>query len=126
MKPLILATLLLAALPAVARAQAAAPTDRFGWDQPNTTLVVAQGYRYEVEIDGAAPIVVVATCAGTTTISCTAPIPAVTPSTHVARLRAVDAPAGGTAIPGGWSAPFTFQMRATPGAPVNIRIVPAS
>lgn len=101
----------------------AAPTDRFAWDIPDAAAV-AQGYRWELEIDGATtPVVLVTTCTGAPT-ACTAPIPALTPSQHSVRLRAVDAPAGATAIVGPWSDLFTFRMRATPGRATNITIRP--
>lgn len=114
--------LFLLALASTAFAQApAAPTDRFAWDMPDPAAT-AQGYRWELEIDGnSTPVVLTATCAGAPTV-CTAPIPAVTPSQHSVRLRAVDAPTGATPIVSPWSDPFTFRMRATPGKPTNITI----
>jgi hypothetical protein len=113
------------ALPVLASAQAA-PTDRFAWDQAAASLALAQGYRYDLELDAvllAAPLVT--TCTGAVSpYVCSAPIPAVTPSAHTARVRAVDAPVGGTAIVGLFSAPFSFTMRATPAQVTGLRIVP--
>jgi len=118
----ILFTLMVTFLPAFVYAQAV-PTDRFAWSMPHTAPV-AQVFQYEIEIDGAvlvAPLVVTCTGAATPT-ECSAAIPAVTPSQHVARIRATD-----TATPpivGPWSDPFTFVMRATPGKPEALRIIP--
>lgn len=105
-------------------AQAAAPTDKFEWQQPASSLAQASAYRYDLEIDGAAPVVLAAvTCAGAATpFTCSASIPAVTPSSHTARVRAVDV--NGTAIVGPWSDPLTFTMRATPAKPASLTIKP--
>ncbi len=105
--------------------QAAAPTDRFAWEIAAGALGQAQAYRYDLEIDGGAPVIVVATCAGASSpFTCSAAIPPITPASHVARVRAVDV--NGTALVGPWSDPFSFQMRAVPSAPVNLRIVPGT
>lgn len=112
---------------APALAQQASPTDKFTWDQVGANLAQVQGYRYEVEMDGGAPATVTTTCTGTASpFTCSAPIPAVTPASHTARIRAVDISVPATPMAGGFSLPFTFTMRAVPGVPLNIRIVPGS
>jgi hypothetical protein len=105
--------------------QPAAPTDRFAWDQEASSLAVASAYRYDVEIDSGAPVVLVSTCTGVASpFVCSAAIPAVTPTTHVARVRAVDP--SPTPIVSAWSAPLTFTMRATPATPAGLRIIPGA
>lgn len=103
---------------------AASPTDKFAWNIDAQSLAVAQSYAYEVELDGVVlPTALVTTCSGATApYDCAAPIPAVTPSTHTARVRAVDA--SGTPLMGPFSDMLTFTMRAVPAKPGNLRIVP--
>lgn len=120
----LLFTLLFILLPTFVFAQAS-PTDRFVWSMPHTAPV-AQAFRYDIEIDAAVlPTPLVVTCTGAATpTECSAPIPAVTPSSHVARIRATD-----TTVPpitGPWSDPFTFTMRVVPGKPGPIRIAPGT
>jgi len=125
MKKLLFVFILLL-VPAAAFAQAA-PTDRFQWVQVAPTLAVASAYRYEVGLDAdPGTTVLTATCVGATSpFTCSASIPAVTPTTHTARVRAVDT-SGPTAITGPFSDPLTFTMRATPAKATGLIIVPGS
>src|SRR5262245_38808572 len=97
-----LLSVMFALIPVLASAQAA-PTDKFAWNIDAPSLATAQGYRYDLELDNVlqtAPLV--ATCENPATpFLCKAPIPAVTPTTHTARVRAVDT-SGATPIPGPW------------------------
>ena len=104
----------------------ASPSDKFAWDQAAPSLAVAQAYGYALDLDGVVqPTRLTATCAGATSpYQCSAPIPAVTPSAHVARVRAVDT--NGTAIVGPFSDPLSFTMRATPAKPGNLTITPGT
>lgn len=121
MKTLLIAFALLL-LPAFAQAQAA-PTDRFTWTMAHPSTV-AQTFRYDVEIDTVVqPAPLVTTCTGATPATCTASIPAVTPSQHIARVRGVDI-SGPTPIVGEWSDLITFTMRATPSKPGGFGITP--
>lgn len=134
MKTLIRSLLVLAALsaPSLTFAQAAKPTDKFSWTQDDgVTANAAATYRYEVEIDSkplADPLVGVVCTGAARPWTCTAPIPAVTPSSHTVRLRAVD-----QSLPdvinwlfSEWSDPYVFIMRATPAKPANVRVVPGA
>lgn len=102
----------------------AAPTDRFAWDMAAPSLAEANGYRYDVEMDAVVlPTPLVATCTGAVSpFLCRTSIPAVTPTTHTARVRAVDTT--GTPILGPFSDPVTFTMRATPAKPSGLTVVP--
>ena len=109
----------------IAYAQAARPTDKFAWDQAESNLITAQGFRYELELDNTVlPTPLVTTCTGTTSpFQCLAPIPPITPSKHIARVRAVDMSVPDQPLAGEWSDPLEFNMRATPNKPGNLRIV---
>ena len=108
-----------------AYAQAARPTDKFQWSIDAPSLAAAQGYRYELELDTVLlPTPLVTTCTGATTpYTCTAPIPPITPSNHVARVRAVDI-TDSLPLVGEWSDSLAFSMRATPAKPGRPTIVP--
>jgi hypothetical protein len=125
--PLSLLVLLAGAVPAFAQVSTR-PTDAFAWDQDGPSQVVVQAYRYELELDGVvATTPLMATCSGLVMpFLCTAPIPAVTPTTHAIRLRAVDVSVPATPIAGGWSDVFSFLMRAIPATPRAVRIVPGA
>lgn len=122
MRFIVLLTMLL--MPIELFAQAAAPTDKFEFNMEAPSLAAANGYRYDVEMDTVVlPTPLVVTCTGAASpFTCRAPIPAITPSQHVARIRAVDAPVGGTVLIGSWSDLLTFSMRATPAKPGGVRI----
>lgn len=119
---LLMAACVLFAAPAFA--QTATPTDQFQWQMAAVNLTQASGYRFDVELDAGTPVTLAGvTCTGAASpFTCKAPIPPVTPTTHTARVRAVDA--NGTPIIGPFSDPITFTMRATPGQPTNLTIVP--
>lgn len=123
--PLVLLALVLSASSAFAQA---APTDKFGFDIAAASLAQANGYRYDLELDNVlqpSPLVVTCVTPSGTPVqfSCTAPIPAITPTTHTARIRAVDT-SGSTPLLGPWSDLLTFTMRATPAKPSGLTIVP--
>lgn len=106
----------------------AKPTDKFTWTQ-DAPLAAAQAYRYELELDGVlhtAPLVHTCTAAAPTSSQCTAPIPAVTPGTHSARVRTVDAslPEILQWIFSDYSDPATFTMRAVPARPRAFGVSP--
>lgn len=127
MKTLIRSLVILAALsaPSLVHAQAV-PTDSFEWTMEATSAATAQAYRFDLELDGAtAPAPLATTCitAGADA-TCKAPIPAVTPGSHTARVRAVDI-SSPPPIFSSWSDPLTFTMRAVPTKPTGFRIVPA-
>jgi hypothetical protein len=125
MKRLLIMSALLA-MPIVVLGQAR-PTDKFSWQQDETALTNVQAFRYELELDGTIQTVpLVTTCTGTTSpFDCSAPIPAITPTTHTVRIRAVDI--GGSApLVGDWSDAFSFTMKATPTKPTGIKIVPGN
>lgn len=117
------------ALPAIAHAQTnARPTDKFEWSIVASSLSQAQGYTYELELDAVlqtAPLVHTCTGSGAGPFTCSAPIPAVTPTTHTARVRAADKAVVDQVLVSDWSDPVTFTMRAVPGKPGNLRILPA-
>lgn len=113
------------AVPSLALAQTpVAPTDRFTWDQDAPTLAAAQAYRADVELDKVIlPAPLVTTCTGATSpFVCKAPLPAMTTGTHTARVRVVDTTSILSLIFSDFSLPTTFTMRASPGAPRNLRI----
>lgn len=112
------------AIASTAAAQVSKATDRFGWTM-DTTLALAQAYRYEIEIDGViSPTPLTHQCTAATPVECAAPIPAITPSRHEVRIRAVDLSFTTSPDFGPWSDVFTFTMRATPVKPGQIRILP--
>ena len=119
-------SLLLILFGAVSAAAQAAPTDRFEWSIAAPTLAVANAYRYDLELDAVIlPTALVTTCTGAVSpFICRAPIPAVTPTAHVARVRAVDTTA--TVIVGPFSDPINFTMRATPAKPAGLTVVPGA
>ena len=124
MKKLLFAILfVLTAISAVAQ-PIAAPTSRFQWTYDASSLGVAQAMRYEVGIDAEPGVTtLVHTCLGTVSpFTCTAPIPAVTPTTHTARVRVVDARTT-TPLVGPWSDPVTFTMTAVPGQVRNLVVI---
>lgn len=111
--------------------QPAKPTDKFTWTQ-DAPVANAQTYRYELELDGVlqtAPLVhtcVASPTAPTMASICTAPIPAVTPGDHSARVRTVD-----VSIPEvlqwiftDYSNTATFRMRAVPTTPRQFGVQP--
>lgn len=104
-------------------AQTVAPIDKFQWTTTDA-LTQAQGARWEVAIDNAtaSPMVLTATCAGAP-VTCEATIPAVTPTTHTAVIRAVWVAGTGSPVVGPWSDPFSFQMSAVPAKPGALTIV---
>jgi len=123
MKIALLVASLLIAVASTAAAQNAAPTDKFQFNMVAGSLAEANSYKYELELDGvvqATPLAV--TCVDPSPYTCKAPIPAITPSTHTARVRAVDI--SGTPIVGPFSDLLTFTMRATPAKPTGLTIVP--
>ena len=107
---------------------AAKPSDRFSWDMEAPNLATAQGYRFELELDAVVQGTPLAhTCTGAGPLfQCSAPIPAVTPAGHTARVRAVDMSVPTAPITGDWSDPLNFTMRATPAKPGTLRITPAT
>ncbi len=109
-------------------AQAARPTDKFQWTMEDSGLAIVQAFRYELELDNvvrSAPLVT--TCVTSpppaVNFTCTAPIPAITPSNHMARVRGVDI-ADTAPFIGEWSDPLNFNMRAAPSKPGNLKIIP--
>jgi len=125
MRATLVLSLLLFIAPAAFAQSNAAPTDKFAWNIEAASLAVAQAYTYELELDGTVlATALVTTCSGAASpYDCNAPIPAVTPSTHTARVRAVDT--SGTPLTGPFSDLLTFTMRAVPSKPGNFRIIPA-
>jgi hypothetical protein len=82
--------LLLFAAPAFAQTPAG-PASRLAWNQPLSTDQTLSGYTHFASVDGAAPVALTRTCSGTPTpqgFACTAPLPAMTPGTHVVRVIA--------------------------------------
>lgn len=122
MKKIILLALVL--LPTSVYAQVR-PTDKFAWTQDAASITVARAYRYELELDNVVLTTpLVATCTGTASpFACEAPIPAITPTSHTVRLRAVDS-SNAAPLVSDWSDAFTFVMRAAPAKPTGIRIIP--
>ena len=123
MRTLFTAAFLFIAAPALA--QTATQVDRFTWGHTETAAV-AQAFRFEIEIDGAAPVVLAGvTCTGAPT-TCSARIPSVTPTQHVVRIRATDTTNAANPLVGPWSDPLTFTMRAVPSKPSAVGIIPGS
>ncbi len=112
-------------VPTLVCAQSARPTDSFQWDMTGPSLAVVQAYRYDVEMDGVVSTTpLTTTCTGTASpFTCKAPIPPITPSQHVVRVRAADVTIPSEVITGEWSDPLSFSMRATPNKPGPISIV---
>ena len=102
------------------------PTSSYFWEQPATNLAQAQAYRYEVELDGGAPVVLTSTtCSGTASpFTCTRVLQAMTSGNHSARVRAVDISDAANPFAGAFGNAFTFTMRAAPGTPINGRVGP--
>lgn len=105
----------------------ARPSDKFAWTQDAGSLTTVQSYRYELELDAVIQATaLVTTCTGTDSpFNCSAPIPAVTPSNHSVRIRAVDV-SGSSPLVGDWSDVFTFVMKAIPSKPAGIKIIPGN
>ena len=109
-------------------AQTTKPT-HFEWTQDSDSLVSVQSYRYELELDNltqSKPLV--ATCFGLTRpFICQAPIPNITPTSHKARIRAVEISTIKPDI-GPWSDAVNFSMRdiiisKTPNKPGSLVVI---
>jgi hypothetical protein len=100
----------------------AGPTSFFQWTQPAASAAAAQALSYRYYVDGATAGTVVTgvTCTGTTTITCEAPVPALTPGNHTVQISAAST-AGESAKS---SPPFSFAYDSVvvPQVPVNLRI----
>lgn len=116
----ILTLVFLLTLPSLAQAQTATPTTKLGWDQEGQSLANASGATYQLYIDGgtATPLPNVA-CAqnGPSTVSCSAPLPALTAGSHVIRLSQT---LGGAESGQSASLNFTFVIVVTP---TNLRVI---
>jgi hypothetical protein len=127
MKNLSLLTLLsLAGTAVVLLAQTPAiPSDRFAFDQTGPSLAVVSAYTIEITMDGTVlPTKQAVTCTGTASPwTCYTAIPAVTPGTHQAMLRACET-VSGVVLCGPNSSPVAFTMRASPAMPGNVRVEP--
>ncbi len=111
---------LLLSLPAWSSAQTATPTSRLTWNHNEADAAAAQSLIYEATFDSA-PFVALASvlCVGTT---CSAPFPALTPTTHTVQLRGVKV-IGANRYEGPMSVPpFSFTFIALPAAPSDLRI----
>jgi len=118
MKRLVLAILLL--LPRLVSAQTVAtPTNHLGWDEVGQTAAIANASTYNAYIDAATTPVALTgvACIGTTTATCTANWPAMTPGTHTLTITQVN---GGES---GKSAPLSFSFVVVV-VPTNVRQVP--
>lgn len=111
-------------LPATVFAQAR-PGSPFGWEMDHPHAV-AQAFRYELELDGKLlPTPLTHTCiVSAEPVFCTAPIPAITPGKHDARLRAVDMSVPTSPIVSAFSPPHSFEMQAVPSTPKNFGVRP--
>ncbi len=83
---------LLLLLPALAGAQTpAGPASRLAWNQPIGADQALADYAHLASVDGAPVVALTRTCSGTPTpngYACTAPLPAMTPGTHIVRVIA--------------------------------------
>jgi len=115
----------------------AKPTDKFSWTMDELTVGIAQGYRYDLQLDNltqSKPLV--HTCFGIMPpFTCEAPIPNITPTTHTARVRAVDTSPLFKNKYSAWSDSITFIMQPSggiivikpdPSTPGGLRIVPGN
>ena len=89
-------------------------TYRLQWEQPNATLAQAQGYSYSLKVDAAAATAITATCAGTTAITCSTPMPVLAAGSHTLVVTATNG--FGSAS----SAPFPGS---SPSAPINLTVI---
>ena len=104
----------------------ARPVDRYVWSMEGASLATVQGYRFEVEVDGAVTVAAHGCAGPSSPFECSAPIGALTPGEHTARVRAVDVTIPEAPNPGPFSEPVTFTMRAVPSKPGVLRIQPGS
>ena len=113
---------LVVAVPASAQVVAVG-NENLVWDQPDATLVQAQGSTYDVK-DGTAAAVVLTnvTCAGTASpFKCQTRLPALTTGLHslmVQQRRTVN----GQNLLSGFSQPLAVSIVAIPQIPQNVRI----
>jgi hypothetical protein len=94
MRRLLLFALLLSAQPVLAQTQAT-PADKLAWDMPGIGPL-ADSYRYSVVVDGVRQSVTPA-CQGDTDVTCSLPLPAMTPGRHV--LQVIATLNGGDSLP---------------------------
>lgn len=129
MKKVLLSLAILFGVASISEAQVATPGSRLAWDQAASSLGQAQNYIYEAFWDGgsAVPMTGVACSGDTSPFTCSAEFIALTPGSHVVRIRAVDtASVPGTRLESPLSAVFNFTLVALPATPTNVRIIPGS
>jgi hypothetical protein len=85
MRRFLLFALLLSAQPVLAQTPAT-PADKLAWDMPGIGPV-SSSYRYAVVVDGVRQSVA-PTCQGDTDVTCSLPLPAMTPGRHVLQVIA--------------------------------------
>jgi hypothetical protein len=111
----------LLAMASLATAQSTGTSSsKLAWDQTGVASAVdAQALTYRYYADGSATGIVLTgvTCAGTTTVTCSAPFPAFTPGNHAITLTAANV--AGESIK---SSSFAFVFVVVPSAPGNLRI----
>lgn len=90
--PLVLVALLLSTVGASAQATVSTRSPKpLAWDQPAPDRATAQGYQYQLLVDGQIVILPTPVCAGTAApFLCAVPFPALTPGPHALQLVAVD------------------------------------
>src|SRR4030095_4421265 len=111
---LLAAALLFVAVPVSAQVPVAGPTSFFQWTQSAANAATAQAYVYRYYMDGAATSTMATsvTCAGTTTITCEAAVPAMTPGNHTVQISAAS-----TVGESAKSSPFSFAYDSAVVAP---------
>lgn len=115
---------LLWAAPALAQTPVVTGGERLGWDMTGPGLGTVQGFRYTIQIDAQAPVVVVATCTGTApTFRCVAAFPPMVPGPHTVRVQAgmVISPTETTLGPASDQFSMVFGVVAKPG---NLGLAP--
>jgi hypothetical protein len=121
-------TLLILLTSSSALAQAATNNSKLSWNQPLDTLVTtaaqAQALIYKQYPDGITTGIVITgvTCTGTTTVTCTAPLPAYTVGSHTITLTASQSTDATTESLKSNVVSFTFKIIVS--APNSVTIIP--
>ena len=121
-------TLLILLTSSSALAQAATNNSKLSWNQPLDTLVTnatqAQALIYKQYPDGITTGIVITgvTCTGTTTVTCTVPLPAYTVGSHTITLTASQSTDATTESLKSNVVSFTFKIIVS--APNSVTIIP--
>lgn len=127
MRKFVFVLFLLFAVSSLAFAQVpqAAPGTILEWDQGADSLIVANGYSYQLTIDGAAPQAIPATCAGTASpFLCGLALPDQSPGLRTVTLITTTMLVDGTVLSSVPSASFTYEWVVAPATGTGLRLRP--